>query len=305
MSAMGVLGTKAFWSAEDNYFAPGGMQCRGCGSLLAAKLILRTIYETAPEAMVFGRSCGAGRIELQTGGRIGCDGSGMMGIQAGLEMRGFDKKNLVVMSGEGRTLEMGFGDFVSSFDREQKLTWIILDNQAYASSGSHSTASTPLKVATRLHTGVNHGKPWPERNVPLMMVAAKARYVATATPAYVRDMVVKVQEALQMKPSYVHVVVPCQVSWRHSPDHGVKLSRLLVQTGLLQLWRYKEGVFKRTVRIPTESKVPVSEFLKLQERYQHVNEADIKDIEAYIERQDKLIDGMEKGLTLPKMTVSY
>jgi pyruvate/2-oxoacid:ferredoxin oxidoreductase beta subunit len=305
MVELGIPGTKTFWAGEDNFFLPGGIQCRGCGSLLAAKLILRTIYETDRNAMVFGRTCGGGRSELQTGGRIGCDGSGMMGIITGLELRGVKGKNLVVMSGDGRTLEMGFGDFVAAFDREEPITWIILDNQAYASSGSNITPTTPLHAATRIFTPAMHGKLTPERNVPLMMIFAKARYVATGTAAYVRDLVFKVQQALRTKPSYVHVVAPCVTSWRYSPDKGVQLSRLLVQTGLLPLWQYKEGVLRRTVRVPPETRVPLAEYLRLQERYAHLSEKDINEIEAYIERQNKLIDALEQSLTIPKVTVSY
>lgn len=294
---LGVPGTKTFWAGEDDFFLPATGQCRGCGSLLAAKLILRTIYETDRNAMVFGRTCGGGRSELQTGGRIGCDGSGMMGIIAGLEMRGIRDKNLVVMTGDGRMLEMGFGDFTAAFDREEPITWIVLDNQAYASSGSNITSTTPLHAATRIFTPTTHGKPTSERNVPLMMISAKARFVATATAAYVRDLVYKIQQALQTKPSYVHVIAPCVTSWRYSPDKGVEISRLLVQTGLLPLWMYKEGVLRRTVRIPEDSKVPVTEYLKLQERYSHLTDEDIKDIEAYIEQQNKTIDALEQALT--------
>jgi len=305
MVMMGIPGTKTFWAGEDNFFLPGGTQCRGCGSLLAARLILRTIFETDKNAMVFGRSCGGGRSEMQTGGRIGCDGSGMMGIQTGLELRGVEGKNLVVMTADGRTLEMGFGDFVAAFDRQEPITWIVLDNQGYASSGSHISPTTPLKAATRLFTPAMHGKPTPARNVPLMMIFAQARYVATATAAYVKDMVFKVQEALRTKPSYVNVVVPCQTTWRYSPDKGVEISRLMVQTGTLPLWSFKEGVFKRTVRVPREERVPVTELLELQERFAHVTEDDIKEIESYIDRQDAVVDGLERGLTTPNVTVTY
>ena len=302
---MGIPGTKTFWAGEDNFFLPGGTQCRGCGSLIAARLILRTIFETDKNAMVFGRSCGGGRSELQTGGRIGCDGSGMMGIQTGLELRGVEGKNLVVLTADGRQLEMGFGDFVASFDRQQQVTWIILDNQGYASSGSHISPTTPMKAATRLFTPAMHGKPTPERNVPLMMVFAQARYVATATAAYVKDLVFKVQEALRTKPSYINVVVPCQTTWRYSPDKGVEISRLMVQTGVLPLWSFKEGVFKKTVRVPREERVPVTELLGLQERFAHVTAEDVKEIESYIDRQDAVVDGLEQGLTKPNITVTY
>ncbi|MBW2140090.1 MAG: hypothetical protein JRG97_03330 [Deltaproteobacteria bacterium] len=54
---------KSFWNESNNYFLTATEQCRGCGSLLAAKHILRAIYESTPNAMVFGRSCGGGRSE--------------------------------------------------------------------------------------------------------------------------------------------------------------------------------------------------------------------------------------------------
>lgn len=305
MALLGEAGTKTFWMGGTDYFMTGGEQCRGCGSLLAAKLVLRTIYETTPNAMVFGRSCGGGRSELQTGGRIGCDGSGMMGIQAAMEARGVLKdRKLVVLSGEGRTLEMGAGDFIAAFDREQKVTFIVLDNQAYASSGSAATPTTPLKAATRIYSRATGGKGTSERNMPLMMIFGKARYVAVGVAAYVRDLVVKVQEALQIQPSYLHLVVPCQVSWQYSPDHGVQLSRRLVQTGMVPVWSFKEGVFKRTVRIKPEERVPVMELLKLQRRYENVKEEDIADLEDHIERKNNLIDALEETLNSPD-TVSW
>lgn len=298
MTLLGGAGTKTFWSGETDYYMTGGEQCRGCGSLLAAKLILRTIYETTPNTMVFGRSCGGGRSELQAGGRIGCDGSGLMGVQLAMKNRGMaEKRKLVVLSGEARTLEMGAGDFIASFDREQKVTYIILDNQAYASSGSASSPTTPLFAATRVFSRAKGGKPKTERNMPLMMIFSKARYVATAVSAYVRDLVVKVQEALQHQPSYLHVVVPCQVSWGYSPDHGVKLSRKLVLTGMVPLWSFKEGVFKRTVRIPADQRLPVAELIELQRRFSGLSDDQIKSLEKHIDAKNKLVDSLEGALT--------
>jgi len=305
MTLLGDAGTKTFWSSTDDYFMTGSEQCRGCGSLLAAKLVLRTIYETTPNSLVFGRSCGGGRSELQSGGRIGCDGSGMMGIQLGMEARGeLEDKTLVVLSGEGRTVEMGAGDFIAAFDRDQKVTFIILDNQAYANSGSAATPTTPLRSTTRIFSRPTGGRPTAERNMPMMMIFGKARYVATAVSAYVRDLVVKVQEALQNQPSYLNLVVPCQVSWGYSPDQGVQVSRRMVQTGMVPLWAFKNGTFKRTVKIPPDQRLPVADLLELQRRYANVTDDDIKELEMHIDRKNKLVDAMEQTLTGPD-TVSW
>jgi pyruvate ferredoxin oxidoreductase beta subunit len=229
----------------------------------------------------------------------------MMGAQLAMEARGLlEDKKLVVLTGEGRTLEMGSGDFIAAFDREQRVTFIILDNQAYANSGSAATPTTPLRASTRIFSRPTGGRPTAERNMPMMMIFGKARYVATAVSAYVRDLVVKVQEALQNQPSYLNIVVPCQVSWGYAPDQIVQVSRKMVQTGMVPLWSFKNGVFKRTVKIPKDQRIPVSELLELQRRYANVSEEDIRELEAHIDRKNKLVDIMEAGLTGPD-TVSW
>lgn len=294
MVLAGVPGSKVFWQTEDEYFmTTDGHQCRGCPSHLSAKLALRTIYETCPDAMVFGRSCGAGRSELQTGGRIGQDGSGLLGMEVGLKLRGIADRHMVVISGEGRTLDMGFGDFSSAFDRGQRVTFIVMDNQAYASSGSHKSPTTPYGARTSIFT---KGKHTHEKQVPLMMVFGGARYVATATPAYVKDFVTKVQKALTLTPSYVQVLTPCQVSWHYPPEEGVRLSRLAVQTGVFPLWESKDGVLRRTVRIPPSLKVPVMEYLERQGRYDGVTEEEVGEIHAHVEHLNSVIDSLEKAL---------
>ena len=91
----------------------------------------------------------------------------------------------------------------------------------------------------------------------------------------------------------------------YSPDLGVKISRLLVQTGMVPLWSFKDGVFKRTVRIAPDAKIPVEELLNLQRRFENVTEQDIADLEAHIQRKNALVDAMESALNQPKVTVSY
>jgi pyruvate ferredoxin oxidoreductase beta subunit len=140
--------------------------------------------------------------------------------------------------------------------------------------------------------------------MPMMMIFGKARYVATAVSAYVRDLVVKVQEALQNQPSYLNVTVPCQVSWIYSPDQVVQISRLLAQTGMAPLWSFKNGVFKRTVKLPADQRRPVTELLALQRRFANLSDDDIKELEAHIDRKNQVVDALESALKGPE-TVSW
>ncbi len=291
-------GTKSIWSEPNNYYQTGAEQCRGCGSLLVAKLVLRAIYEKTPDAMVFGRSCGGGRSELQTGGRIGVDGSGMMGVQAAMETKGvLQDHTLALLTGEGRALEMGTGDFLASFDRQQALSWFILDNQSYANSGSAANAMTPAYASTRIYSRATGGKPTAERDMPLMMMHSSAKYVATATPAFVSDLVAKVQEAIVNQPSYVHIYSPCQASWQYQPQFVAKISRLMVRTGVAPLWSYKDGIFKRTVKFDWDKKKPVQEYLKLQRRFDGMTEAEIEDLEYLVTQKNKQVDALEKAFS--------
>jgi len=210
-----------------------------------------------------------------------------------MRQRRVKERPLVTITGEGRTLDMGFGDFTAALDRGQKVTFIVLDNESYASSGSHSTPTTPRFATTRLYTSAMGGYPFVQKNVPLMTIHSRARYVATATLAYVKDYVFKIQEALKYQPSYINVTCPCQVGWGYEPDLVVHLSRLVVQTGLLPLWKYKDGVLTRTVRIPEDMKVPVREYLTLQRRFRHITEEQIEEAEKFIEEINATTDNME------------
>jgi len=102
----------------------------------------------------------------------------------------------------------------------------------------------------------------------------------------------------------LHIVVPCQVSWMYTPDQGVQISRRLVQTGMVPLWSYKEGIFKRTVRIQPEERLPVTELLNLQRRFENLTPEDIAALEEHIERKNDLVDALEEALTGPE-TVSW
>lgn len=286
--------SKTSWEEDNNYYL--GLfshQCRGCGSLLASKLILRTMYEADPSVMVWGRSCGAGKSQMMTGGRIAMDGSGMLGMEEGLKFRGITDRNLAVMAGEGRTLEMGGNDFESAIYRKQQVTWVILDNQNYAESGSHATPMTPLKAATHIYT---KGKPLQEKTLPLMMTLNNARYVATVSPAYVKDLQAKTLKALRMKPSYLHVLTPCVTGWIYEPRLTVQIARLSVQTGLFPLWEFEDGVMRRTIH--PGRRVPVNKYLELQRRFDQVSEEDVLAVQEWADKLNDIVDKMAAGFSL-------
>jgi pyruvate ferredoxin oxidoreductase beta subunit len=71
----------------------------------------------------------------------------------------------------------------------------------------------------------------------------------------------------------------------------------MVTTGIAPLWSYKDGIFKRTVRLSKGKRRPVEEYLKLQRRFDGITAEDIAYLESVIERKNKQVDALEKAFS--------
>ena len=130
------------------------------------------------------------------------------------------------------------------------------------------------------------------------MAAHRIPYVATCSVAYPEDMVKKVKKAKDIRGcKFIHVFAPCPTGWRSAPETCVKLARLAVQTKVFPLYEIFNGVdYKINVK-PAKPK-PVTEYVKLQGRFRHLTEADIKQIQRTVdwewERLLKMAEGCEE-----------
>jgi pyruvate ferredoxin oxidoreductase beta subunit len=107
------------------------------------------------------------------------------------------------------------------------------------------------------------------KNVPLIAMAHRIPYVATASVANLRDLERKVTTAMGIEGArYIHIHVPCPLGWGSAPEDTLKVARLAVESGLFPLFEARHG--RLTDRTPIRRKVPVSEYLKLQKRFAHL-----------------------------------
>ena len=107
------------------------------------------------------------------------------------------------------------------------------------------------------------------KNVPLIAMAHRIPYVATASVANLRDLEQKVTTAMEIHGArYIHIHVPCPLGWGSAPADTIRLARLAVESGLFPLFEARDG--KVTARTPIRRKVPVDEYLKLQKRFAHL-----------------------------------
>lgn len=282
---------------EQQYFLPGGSQCAGCASSLVAKLALKEIYETRPNSIVFGSTCGAGMSSLIPSG-LGLRDSTAAALTVALEVRGIDKA-VVSFSGEGQLLDMGFDDLSGAFERGFRYMQVCFDNEAYASSGGHRTGTTTLGARTKIHI---KGKPTPGKVPALMLIFNGAAYTATASPAYLDDFKEKIRKGLQHLPSFIHITCPCITSWGFDPDQSVLLARLMVETGAFPLYEYCAGEFRRTVRIETLK--PLEELLKYQRRFQGIDQESLSLLKKSTEEFNRIIDRLEIAFQSERQTGS-
>ncbi|HEV2686156.1 MAG TPA: pyruvate ferredoxin oxidoreductase, partial [Actinomycetota bacterium] len=107
------------------------------------------------------------------------------------------------------------------------------------------------------------------KNVPLIAMAHRIPYVATASVASLRDLERKVTTAMAVEGArYIHIHVPCPLGWGSAPEDTIKIARLAVESGLFPLFEAHHG--EVVARTPIRNKVPVTEYLKLQKRFAHL-----------------------------------
>jgi pyruvate/2-oxoacid:ferredoxin oxidoreductase beta subunit len=83
----------------------------------------------------------------------------------------------------------------------------------------------------------------------------------------------------------------------YQPEQVVELSRRMVQSGLTPLWSYQDEVFTRTVKVSEKKQRPVKDFVSLQRRFEGVTDQDIEEIQALIEKKNRIVDSLESCFT--------
>jgi pyruvate ferredoxin oxidoreductase beta subunit len=109
-----------------------------------------------------------------------------------------------------------------------------------------------------------------------IMVAHDMPYVATASPYYWRDLILKVRKGLEVNgPAFLHAFAPCPRGWRSDPAKSIELSRLAVETCIFPLWEAVNGEYQlstssKVFALAPQKKKPVKEYLQVQGRFRHL-----------------------------------
>ncbi len=263
---------------EQELFASGHRACPGCGEAISTRWILKA---TGPNVIVVSPT---GCLETFTSPYqfspwkvpwihpLFENGAAVAsGVEAALRYKGRSDIRVVVIGGDGATFDIGLGGLSGLFERGDRIVYICYDNEAYMNTGNQRCSSTPPFASTTTQPAARRsmGKNRPKKNMPSIAAAHGIDYVATASVAFPRDLYEKVKKALTMAgPSYIEVHTPCQGGWGFPSEKTVEIGRLAVLTGLVPLFEMERGKIIKLKKI--QQKVPVTDYLRLQKRFNHL-----------------------------------
>ncbi len=199
--------------------------------------------------------------------------------------------NLLILGGDGSTFDIGFQALSGAIERGHNFCYICFDNGAYMNTGIQRSGATPKYTDTTTSPAGKkiHGKTEFKKPMPLI-IAAHGAYVATANIAFPQDFVAKVRKGLAHKgPAYIQVFSPCPLGWKHHSSLSIEVAKQAYKTKVTPLFEIENGILTFTKK-PSEDK-PISDYLKTQGRFKHMNPKEIADAQQHTDSEwKKLID---------------
>ena len=124
-------------------------------------------------------------------------------------------------------------------ERNENILYVCFDNEGYMNTGAQKSSSTPHFARTG---STPAGKLTRKKNLVEIMAAHEIPYAATATAAFLPDLVRKVEKAKAMRGlRLITLLVPCLDGWGVADDQGIGVARLAVESGVFPLYEVEDG----------------------------------------------------------------
>jgi pyruvate ferredoxin oxidoreductase beta subunit len=291
-----------------NSLNSGHRACQGCGEALGARYAIDAAMQASGGKVMAANATGCLEVFStpypETSWQIpwihslfGNTAAVAAGMAAAMRVKGRKGVKVIAQGGDGGTTDIGFGCLSGMFERNDDVLYICYDNEAYMNTGVQRSSATPpaARTATTPAVGTHPGNVFGSgKNMPLIAMAHRIPYVATASVANVRDLEAKVTKAMAVSGArYIHIHVPCPLGWGSAPEHTIRIARLAVESGLFPLFEAEHG--RVVSRYTLRRRVAVDEYLKLQRRFAHLFGAvpDTETIAAIQEIADRNVEELE------------
>jgi pyruvate/2-oxoacid:ferredoxin oxidoreductase beta subunit len=287
-----------YFCAEDQ-FSGGVAWCAGCPLELTARFVPKVLGED----MVFvgTPSCAAPVLHGQNIGAwhklsyLACVMTGVASSATGLSRyfrRTGQDATVVCFTGDGCASDVGFQPLSGAAERGEHIIYLTYDNEGYMNTGNQRSSATQKGAATTTTPvgKVGRGKPTASKNMPMIMLMHKPKYMATATLSHLEDFAKKLQKAKEAAKEgfvYLHVFSPCPVGWRIDSNLSIEVCRTAVRTNYFPLWEAEDGKPKFTVEVAAPK--PVTDFTKLMRKFAHLKEDGLAELQKQVDERYALL----------------
>ena len=296
---MSVVDTLA---EREDMISPGISACIGCNVELTLRTVMKVLGPNTILAIPPGCMGGVGVVgwNKKSGSKVPVffplldnTASMLAGIRLAYDAKGRDA-NVVAFAGDGATVDAGFQALSGVAERGDRIIYICYDNEGYMNTGyqrSSSTSKGSWTSTTPVSKEGRGGKRQNGKDFPMIMAMHDIPYVATASPAYIPDLVRKVEEAMKVKEglAYIHVYNPCPTGWGIKPEESIMVARLAVKTRFFPLYEARNRKFRITVPVPKP--LPVQDFTSRIKKFSHLNAEEIADLGKLAEERYLFLEG--------------
>lgn len=271
----------------DEMYVMGHRTCAGCGPALSYRLaakaagkntiflgptgcmyVANTSYLCVPWAVPWMHT------QITDGGAVAS------GISAAYEARIRKGKykgtfpNVIVFAGDGGSSDIGIQAASAMMYRDHDAVFLCYDNECYSNTGIQTSAQTPYGAWT---TFTPPGPKIPEakklfpKDFARGMIALHPgmQYTAAASISYPVDYMNKVRKACNVHgAALVHVHAICPKGWGLRANQVLLVGKLAIETGSFHLFEYENGEY--TYQYQPKAFKPVTEYMKLQDRFAHL-----------------------------------
>ena len=286
----------------EDMFTPGLAGCQGCNTELLMRHTMRRVGPEAVLATPPGCVPGMGSVGYNglTGTKVPVfhplltnTAAMLAGVKRQLKRKGREV-TAIAIAGDGGASDVGFQSLSGAAERGEELLFMVVDNEGYMNTGMQRSSCTPYGAWTST-TPVGReskGKTQDAKNLPLLMVNHRCAYVATASTAFMEDLYGKLDKAIAASKhgfAYLHVYSPCTTGWRFPTDQNMEVARKAVETNFVMLWEFKpdDGLHFTD---PVDAPLPVTEYLKAMGRFRHLDEEQIRHLQAKVEENRATIE---------------
>lgn len=267
--------------------SPGTSMCAGCGGLLlirifekilgentitinaAGCLTLLSVFPTTPFKSSWFYVAMASAPAAAQGVRDALD---ILLSKGKIEQK--DDLKVIVVTGDGSAADIGLQATSGALYRNLDFYYLVYDNEAYSNTGFQASSSSPYGSSTKTTTytlQMPEGKVLKKKDLFEIWRAHNPSYIATISPAYIADMLIKIEKASKLTgPKMFIAHSPCPPGWDIDSSTVIEIARLAVETGI---WPLKEAIGGKVVHSSYQlgkKRKPVEDYLIMQGRFRHL-----------------------------------